>query len=448
MVDSYSNGKSVFDFIHCRALLLLALTAPAAAQTDMCITINEPAYSDFDFTEDQSRWGTKPNGELDGDTYHVRSISINQLPIFDESNPRENSKLYRWINRVHFYTQPEVIHRQLLFNNQDEVSQDIMTESERILRQRRYVGDAKLRVLKKCGNDLDLEVVTREFWTLTPEISLKSAGGENTSKFGIRDSNFLGSGQQISVLYRNDPERNSYELIYKQPNLNDTRILLEGGASNSTDGYRYFAHAALPFFSLDSNFSWDAGIESKDVVHSQYTLGHKNTQVQFRNDIAELSLGFSRGQQEDTMIRRFSGGIRYDRRQYGIGPELPIPGTLPNDMILMYPFVRYETLEDNYAMAYNISQIQRTEDLYVGRHLVTTLGYSPGNIGNLVFNGLYTDTLVYKPRHLLQFSAEWDARWSRVTNNWQDTIVNLDLDYHLGQTDNRTLFMGLSATKA
>ena len=139
------------------ALLANLPAANAAAQAPgiqdaECERINFPAEANFDFTETISRWGSRGSFDIDGSQYQIRNISLAQLPIFDESNRKEDLALYRWINRIHVDTQPEVIRNQLLFVSGDSVSSGTMAESERILRHQKYVSDSKLRVLQKCQN--------------------------------------------------------------------------------------------------------------------------------------------------------------------------------------------------------------------------------------------------------------------------------------------------------
>lgn len=431
------------------ALVLAGLAPALAAQPDpACERINRPALPDFDFTESISRWGTREAFDLGDQDYHVQSVRISQLPIFDETDPKENNALYHWINRVHFDTQPEVIREQLLFDNQDVISAEALAESERILRNRAYVADAKVRVLEKCDDNLNLEVVTREVWTLSPEVAFRSAGGESTTRVGLRDTNFLGSGQQLSVLYKNDSERSSYEFAYKNPNLNGSRIVLDAGAADNSDGHRYFAHAGLPFYALDSRFSWNGSVESVDEILSQYSLGKKSTFVDHQLRLAELSWGLSSGRETRGFIKRFSLGGHYEQHRYAPVAAVAAPAAFPDDLTLSYPFVRFEAVEDAYAVAYNISQIYRTEDLHVGKYFYSTLGYDPGGSDNVTVKGAYYDTLLFKPKQLLQFHADWDGRWNTHAGQWRDSIVSASLDFHRGQTDNRTLYMGLAATKA
>lgn len=418
------------------------------AQTDSgCEQINAPAHAGFDFTEAISRWGTQESFALDATHYHVRDISVNRLPIFDESNEKENNALFRWINQIHIPTRQKVIGDQLLFEEGSEVNSQMLAENERLLRQQKYAADSKIRVLNKCGEEVDLEVVTKEVWTLVPGFSFHSSGGDNSLDIGIRDSNAFGSGQRASVFYSSDANRNSYKLNFENPNIGHTHRVVKLQAENSTDGYRYLAEYNLPFVSLDSREAWRFSFESTKEIITQYQFGKKTTEVQRDRDLAEISRGFSAGL-VNGMTRRYVYGLREEKYNYARGKKLPSPKALPQDLTLVYPFFEFESIEDNFAVAYNISQIYRTEDISLGRQLRFSIGYDPAGDQRLVLQGKMSDTLLSQHKMLLQWKSDWYGRWNQRNNAWEDTLINFDLDFHRGQTEKRTLYLGFSASKA
>lgn len=420
----------------------------AAAQADQnCTQISAPADSGFDFTEGISRWGSLESFDVDSSQYQVRSIKINQLPIFDPKNPREDTRLFRWINRVHIPTRQQVIRHQLLFKEGDTVDSRMLSENERLLRQQKYASDAKVRVLNRCDQAVDLEVVTREVWTLVPGFSFHTSGGDNSLDVGLRDSNALGSGQRVSLFYSNDANRSSYKLAFENPNIGNTHRVIKLQADKSTDGFHYLAEYELPFFSLDADKAWKFGYESTKEMLSQYQFGKRVTEVDRRHDVAELSRGLSTGL-VNGVTTRLRYGVRDEDYRYAPGTKRPAPAAMPDDLHLTYPFLELESIEDKYAVAYNISQIYRTEDLLLGRSYRASIGFATNSGGRLILNGQYSDTLLSRPKMLLQWRADWRARWDPSAKEWEDTLINANLDFHRGQTENRTLYMGLAASKA
>lgn len=412
-----------------------------------CEPINRPALAGFDFTEDISRWGTQESFDLDSAHYKIRNIEVNRLPIFDEANEKEDNALFRWINRVHIPTRRKVILDQLLFEPGSEVNSQMLAENERLLRQQKYAADSKIRVLNKCGEEVDVEVVTREVWTLVPGFSFHSSGGDNSVEFGIRDSNALGTGQRASLFYSSDTNRNSYKLSFENPNIGNTHRVVKTQAESSTDGFHYLIDYSLPFYSLDSRQAWRFSYETTKEILTQYQFGKKTTQVQRDKDNAEISRGFSAGL-VDGFTRRYVIGLREEKHSYAQGTERPAPMQLPQDLSLVYPFFGYESIEDKYAVAYNIGQIYRTEDLSLGRSMRFSVGYDPAGDQRLVLQGDAADTLLSQRKMLLQWRSDWYGRWNQSDNAWEDTLINFDLDFHRGQTEKRTLYLGFSASKA
>ncbi len=429
------------------ALTLLASPIVLAQVPTDCVDINAPALSSFDFTEGISRWGTTESFDLDSTHYHVRDIEINKLPIFDETHRRENNALYRWINAVHIPTRTKVIRDQLLFKQGSEVTAQMLAENERILRQQKYASEAKVRVLRTCDQDIDLEVVTREVWTLVPGLSFHSSGGDTSFEIGLRDSNALGSGQRFSVFYTKDPDRNSYKLAFENPNIGRTHKVIKLQSDKSTDGYHYLAEYELPFYSLDSRVAWKFGYESTKEILTQFRYGKKMTEVERVKETAEISRGFSQGLRNGK-TQRILFGVREEKSLYDIGTKRAAPVTMPQDHSLVYPFLQLESVEDNFAVAYNISNIYRTEDLLMGRRFLLSVGLDPSGDGRVILSGKLEDTLISQPKILMQWNADWYGRWNRSTDAWEDGLVNLNVDFHRGQTENRTLYMGFSGSKA
>jgi len=435
--------------LHCTLLTLSCLVCSQsfAQNKPQCELVNSPALAGFDFTEGISRWGTQESFDIDSTHYKIHDITVNRLPIFDETNEKENNAVFRWINRVHIPTRQKVIRDQLLFDSGSEVSSQMLSENERLLRQQKYAADSKIRVLKKCGDEVDLEVVTREVWTLTPGFSFHSSGGETSIDIGVRDSNALGTGQRASIFYSSDTNRNSYKMAFENPNIGNTHRVIKVQAENSTDGFHYLADYSLPFFSLDAREAWRFSFDTTKEILTQYKFGKKATEVQRDKDYAEISRGFSAGLQNG-VTNHFVYGLREEKYNYAQGINRPTPITLPQDLTLIYPFLEYESIEDNFAVAYNISQIYRTEDLSLGRKLRFSVGYDPTGEQHLVLQGNASDTLLSQRKMLLQWSGDWYGRWNRFDNAWEDTLLNFNLDFHRGQTEKRTLYLGFSASKA
>ena len=119
-----------------------------------------------------------PNEEtLVANAAEIGEIVIERENVFDPSNPKENNWLYRFANRVHIVTRDKVVRKQLLIASGDDYSKRLSDESERILRKNRYLYDVDIVPIRYENGVVDLEVKTRDLWSLMPELSLSRAGG-------------------------------------------------------------------------------------------------------------------------------------------------------------------------------------------------------------------------------------------------------------------------------
>ncbi len=101
----------------------------------------------------------------------IGNVTITASDIFDTRIEGEDGWLYRTANRLHIKTRPAVIRDQLLFKPGDPYVHRLLQESERILRDRGYLYDAVISAVGWDGRAVDLEVHTRDVWTLNPGVS-------------------------------------------------------------------------------------------------------------------------------------------------------------------------------------------------------------------------------------------------------------------------------------
>ena len=418
---------------------LLAVNAAWAA--DDCAPF-QAATGSYQFVREASQNPERYAGNGVGEIIYTR------LPIFDESDPDENNALFRWANRFHILTRQRTVSQQLLFQSGQDYDHRLLEESARLLRAQGYFYDADIRPLRQCGNLVDIEVITRDNWSFTPNLAFDRSGGENTWSVGLRDSNILGLGKELSIAGSRDTDRRSRELVYEDRNVGGTRLRNRSVYIDSDDGATQSFELGLPFFSLDSTRSWLIDLESQDREDEQFFRGDDVSEVV--HDIRDFSLeyGFSGGLQRGN-VQRWSFGYRYREDRFGVSDELPPPAQFPIDKELSYPFFKYESVEDNFTTAFNLDQIYRTEDLHLGKRLINRLGYAAADFGSdsnrIVMDGFFGDTLVYNDDELWQHSLAWEAMWNLDRDAAEDLLISYETRYFHRQTGNRSFFAGFEA---
>ena len=96
-------------------------------------------------------------------------------------------------------TRDSVIEQQLLFASGDEFSKRLVEETERILRRNTFFYDASITPVNREDGTVDLQVNTRDVWTLKPGFSLSRSGGENRTSVKLEELNLFGWGQQVRI---------------------------------------------------------------------------------------------------------------------------------------------------------------------------------------------------------------------------------------------------------
>src|SRR6202162_888052 len=234
--------------------LLLALTVLAAASADPALAAK---LTDKEHTRiEEPRPADVPNdSELEAAGAIIGNIDLDIRNIFDERDARETNGLFRLANRLHIRTKRATIKAQLLFASGDKYLARKLAETERALRLLTYIYDAKVVPVRYSGGKVDIKVITKDVWTLSPGISFGRAGGSNSTNFNIQDSNFLGWGKALQVSRGSSVDRTSNTVSWADPNVLGSRWTAAAAYVGSSDGSERVAQIAHPFYSLDAPWS-------------------------------------------------------------------------------------------------------------------------------------------------------------------------------------------------
>jgi outer membrane protein assembly factor BamA len=362
------------------ASLLLAFTVITAA-------IAEPALAakltDKEHTHiEEPRPADLPSdGELEAAGAVIGNIDIDTRNIFDETDAREANGLYWLANHLHIRTKHATIKAQLLFARGDKYLARKLAETERALRLLTYIYDARVVPVRYADGKVDIKVITKDVWTLSPGISFGRAGGSNSTNFNLQDSNFLGWGKGLEVSHGSTVDRTSTSLDWTDPNVLGSRWTSDLTYADSSDGMQRSLKVARPFYSLDAPWSAKITAVKFDRTISRYNLGDIVDQFNDNESSYELSGGISSGL-IDGWTKRFTFGVRYDRNIFLPTPVTSMPARqLPPDRTLSYPFVGFDFLQDKYRKVGDENQIGRTEDLYFGTEVTGEVGLSNSAFG-------------------------------------------------------------------
>lgn len=382
-------------------------------------------------------------------TYVTADVRIVVQPIFDQSNPAESNALYGLADRLHADTRQSTIQAAILFRSGQSVTWSSMQESERILRAKPYLYDARILPRRLCGDRIDVDVVVRDVWTLLPDADFSRSGGDNAYSYGLTDANVAGTGRTLSLFYEKDADRDGTGIYYLDPNVRGSRIALETRYENNSDGSRRAVDIGQPFYAIDARYAFDVRGEKIDQEQGLYVLGDKF--AEFAQDFrrADVSGGFSNGEKEG-QVWRWLGGYTYEKRTFSPTAEGVPPDPLPEERKFGYPWLGFESVEDRFDTSFDVDRIHRIEDLNLGRRYSMSLGYSTSAFGGddqdrLVFRSQYRDGLRYRDKHLLFYGAEMQGYFNFSTNRAEEVIARASVAYRQQQTGRFSLAGTLEA---
>ncbi|MDQ2078461.1 hypothetical protein [Marinimicrobium sp. ABcell2] len=362
----------------------------------------------------------------------IRNIRYESRDIFDESLPEENNWLYRSLNRLHINTREDVVAAQLLFSEDEPLDIGLVRESERILRSRGYLTSAFIVPDVICPDHIDVLVVTRDSWVTEPELTFAHEGGETSSGIGIKDSNFLGTGEHISIGYSRDVERTSVRYQYQTPHLFRTRVAARIYYTQLSDGRDLAMKVEHPFYALDT--PWAAGVETQnltltnviregDEIISEY--GHR---IRFQEVYGGLSL--LRG--EDNTTLRWLAGLTFHQDRFQEQPET-VNG-IPEDRRTNYAWLGLTYSRNEYATYRNLYQIQRTEDVALGPSYELRAGFGSQDMGNstdvMRYAAQYDHVFGMGNSHVVELSAFLDGYHFTGADGYDTAVAGVSGAYN------------------
>jgi hypothetical protein len=348
-----------------RCLLSICLAAACAGQATSAAEFGEPIPS---------------FAALEAAGAVIGEVRIDPQDVFDEADPRENYGLYLLANMLHIRTRESVIRRQLLFASGERVSQRLIEETERLLRANSYLYDVTIRPAAFRNGIVDIEVRTRDTWSLQPGASYSRGGGSDTSDLSLKEKNLFGTGVSVGLSTSSSVDRSGSEFEIQHNQVFGNWTAFGYKISDFSDGSAESISLARPFYALDTRWALGASAATFDRIDAIYTNGAAVGQFRHEQSASQVFGGWSKGL-VDGWVQRYSVGVAYQDDVYRVDPAYAAPAQLPADQTLVYPFVRYELIEDNYVKVFNREKIGRPEYIILGWNASVQIGRSSTGLG-------------------------------------------------------------------
>ena len=330
--------------------------------------------------------------ELEAAGARIGEIRVLTEDVFDLNDPKENNLLYRLVNKLHINTRPDVIRRQLLFQTGEPLSVRVIEETERLLRAKHYLYEVSIRPIAYRDGVADIEVKTRDTWSLDIGVSASREGGENKGSVSLKEENLLGTGILLGLGYSSNVDRSGTTFEIADTNLFGTRGTAAYSYTNYDDGDSQAFSLQRPFYALDAR--WAAGLSASesDLIDTLYNAGNTVAEYRHRRQASEVFGGWSPGL-IGGWTQRYSIGLAHEDNAYELEPGRTPPVRLPSDLTLTGPFVRFELLEDAYRTDVNLNLIGRVEDFAMGMQGALQVGRALEGFGSTRDSWVYNASL-------------------------------------------------------
>jgi len=382
----------------------------------------------------------------------IGRIRIVRRPIFDVSDPEQDNVLYRMLNTLNIPTWESALRAQLVFEEGDLYEPGLISESERLLRQREYLTAAWIGVTHVCGNEVEVSVLARDTWTLFPSVGASRSGGESTTNTGLSDPNFLGSGKSVGVSYTRNPDRTETGVYFDDPNVLGSHWQSGFSYDRRSDGRGRSVYLERPFYSEQAD--WRFGLSGVDDVREESRFVGAEDIADYRRsrEFVSVDVGWRLAERNDRQLRLLAG-YRYDALEFERLPDEPGLDVLPTDRTLSYPWIGFDYRENRFREMTNLTQLQRVEDVRDGFVWRTELGYSSPGLGatedRVVLNMDFQDALLATETNFARYGIIQSGTWRFDENRVENLLGTLSVEYfHGGSVRWNSWYTNLSFTAA
>lgn len=213
----------------------------------------------------------------------IRNINIKTLDPFGFSVSDTTKKARNWSertgNKFHITTRELAIKNLLLFRRNKPLDTLLVSESERLIRQQKYVREVKITVepTSKNSDSVDVYIRVLDTWSSIPKGSVSSS----KTSIGLQERNFLGTGHEFYNRYskRFEDGKNAYSMRYVIPNIKNTYI--KTTLDYHTELNNHFGKSLNIERTFYSPFTrWAGGV----YIDEQFRIDSlQNTQLQYGN---------------------------------------------------------------------------------------------------------------------------------------------------------------------
>ena len=393
----------------------------------------------------------------------IDSIEVEVLDVFDEKDP---PALYSFANSLKKNSKVYVILRELLFKEGDKFNPFLVKESERNLRNQRFLRNISV-VPYKDKEKLKIKVKVQDTWTLIPQVNATAGTGSNNVSMGLSESNLLGLGKRVESLYEINDNRTSYSLLYDDPRLLGTPYRLITGGFTRVDGASGIISLTKPFRTLADTSGFEATVDGGDTVGRLFAAGDER--YIYRQRVTNLTTKYTWADGNlSKNIRRYSLGFDIEDANFiqattedydalNLNPKTVSndKSLLPDNRTYFGPTVGFSHIKPRYGTVAYVDRFDREEDYNFGDQFNIFSTFATKSLGSKEDAILYSLNrsigAIFSSRSFLRGEVGLSGR--RNQDGFENTLLRTETRYYnvLGKVSalgedlgNHTLAFGLT----
>ena len=358
----------------------------------------------------------------DKESRRIRAIRFYISDIYTEDQALESSWA-EFVNRFHITTRESVIRNQILFKEGDVLDKDLVEQSERKLRQFAFLNKAQIEVIPVDDRSVDIEIRTRDAWSLVPGISIKGGGGLATGTVKLEELNLLGYGKKAFVegIYESDVGWTA-KFGYRDSQLFNSRWIASATYTNGPLVESLFLGAARPLYSIDTKWAYGGAFFKTDQVIRLFEAGEESSRFAKDQILVQGYMKRSFGKRfQKTNVKLELKYLKKDFSTLGSATTVPPPedqaNVTPSIRISKQGNVRWQ--EFTYLNKMGLTEDNRLGSSYgghVGYGIPVEDGFELWDVG-----GFFSNDTSFKYKQLLKTMLSINSEVVRNTT----ALVNL-----------------------
>ena len=193
----------------------------------------------------------------EGAAQTIQSLRIERIPVFPETTAALLPWYLRLANRLHHQTRDSVIRGEVLLHEGDAFDSLRVRESERLLRQRGIFESARI-TCAHADSGYAGTIRVQDLWTLGLILSYEKQADISSLTLGLRDSNFLGTGNSIRWLQTISTDQDAFHVSADFPRLRPGRALASLAYTDEEGSRGRFASIGRSIETEFDHWSWGA----------------------------------------------------------------------------------------------------------------------------------------------------------------------------------------------